>query len=124
VRFVEPEITKLKRETSRRLTSSFFDQLRCRKSPDRGFGMLGSHWSSRFVILSIVRHVFENFEKFNNNDPLEAGPVDVAQRGVNSFIKLLCLCADVQYFMLLSMCILHKQSLIYVLQIDPIALDT
>jgi hypothetical protein len=60
-----------------------------------GFGTLGSHWSSRFVILSIVRHVFEYFEQFNNNDPLEAGPRDVARRGVNSFIKLLCLCADV-----------------------------
>jgi hypothetical protein len=108
VRFVEPETTKLKRETSRRLSSSFFDRLRCRKSPDRGFRTLRSHWSSQFVILSIVRHVFEHFEQFNNNDPLEAGPGDVARRGVNSFIKLLCLCADVHYFMLLSMSILHK----------------
>jgi hypothetical protein len=32
------------------------------------------------------------------NDPLEAGPGDVARSGVNSFIKLLCLCADVQCF--------------------------
>jgi hypothetical protein len=38
---------------------------------------------------------FEHFDQFNNNDPLEAGPGDVARRGVNSFIKLLCLCADV-----------------------------
>jgi hypothetical protein len=105
VRFVEPETTKLKGEISRRPSSSFFDRFRCRKSPDRGFGMLRSHWSSQFFILSIVRHVFEHFEKFNNNDPLEAGPGDVAWRGVNSFIKLLCLCADVQCFMLLSMCI-------------------
>jgi hypothetical protein len=104
VQFVEPETTKLKRETSRRLTS-FFDRLRCQKSPDRGFGTLRSHWSSRFVLLIIVRHVFEHFEKFNNNDPLEVGPGDVARRGVNSFIKLLCLCADVKCFMLLSMCI-------------------
>jgi hypothetical protein len=49
-------------------------------------------------------HVFENFEQFNNNDPLEAGPGDVARSGVNSFIKLLCLCVDVQCFMLLYMC--------------------
>jgi hypothetical protein len=70
--------------------------------------MLGIHWSSRFVISRILRHVFEHFEQFNNNDQLEAGPGDVARRGVNSFIKLLCLCVDVHCFMLLCMCILHK----------------
>ena len=96
MRIVEPETTKLKGETSRRLSSSFFDCFKCRKSPDRGFGTLRSHWSSQFVILRIVGHVFEHFEQFNNNDPLEAGPGDVARRGVNSFIKLLCLCDDVQ----------------------------
>jgi hypothetical protein len=94
--FCRTRDSKWKRETSRRLSSSFFDRFRCRKSPDRGFGTLRSHWSSQFVILSIVRHVFEHFEQFNNNDPLEAGPGDVARSGVNSFIKLLCLCADVQ----------------------------
>jgi hypothetical protein len=83
---------KVEGETSRRLSSSFFDRFRCRKSPDRGFGTLRSHWSSQFVNLSIVRHVFEHFEKFNIKDPLEAGPGDVARSGVNSFIKLLCLC--------------------------------
>ena len=68
MRFVEPETTNLKRETSRRLTSSFFDRLRCRKSPDRGFGTLWSHWSSQFVNLSTVRHVFKNFDQFNIKD--------------------------------------------------------
>ena len=58
VRFVDAETTRLKGGLPGGLTSSFFDRLRCQKSPDRGFGMLGSHWSSRFVSLSIVRHVF------------------------------------------------------------------
>jgi hypothetical protein len=103
--FCRTRDNKWKRKTSRRLSSSFFDRFRCQKSLDRGFGTLRSHWSSHFFILSIVRHVFEHFEQFNNNDPLEDGPGDVARSGVNSFIKLLCLCADVQCFMLLSMCI-------------------
>jgi hypothetical protein len=61
--------SKLKGRTSRRLSSSFFDRFRCRKSPDRGFGTLRSHWSSQFVDLSTVRHVFKHFEQFNIKDP-------------------------------------------------------
>ena len=87
-------------------------------------GRCGAIGAVGFVILSIVRHVFEHFEQFNNNDPLEAGLGDVARSGVNSFIKLLCLCADVQCFMLLSMCIFTQVILNYVLQIDPVALNT
>jgi hypothetical protein len=56
-------------ETSRRLSSSFFDRFRCRQSLDRGFGMLQSHWSSHFVDLSTVRLVFNHFEQFNIKDP-------------------------------------------------------
>ena len=88
----------MEKELQGGISFSFFDRFRCRKSPDRGFGTLQSHWSSQFVKLSIVRHVFEHFEQFNNNDPLEAGPGDVARSGVNSFIKLPCLCVDVQCF--------------------------
>ena len=40
VRFVDAETTSLKGGLPGGLTSSFFDRLRCRKSPDRGFGML------------------------------------------------------------------------------------
>jgi hypothetical protein len=49
-------------ETSRRLSSSFFDRFRCCQSLDRGFGTLRSHWSSHFVDLSTVRLVFKHFE--------------------------------------------------------------
>jgi hypothetical protein len=56
-------------ETSRRLSSSFFDRFRCRQSLDRGFGTLRSHWSSQFVDLSTVRLVFKHFEQFNIKDP-------------------------------------------------------
>ena len=40
VRFVDVETTSLKGGLPGGLTSSFFDQLRCQKSPDRGFWML------------------------------------------------------------------------------------
>ena len=67
---------------------------------------------------------FEHFEKFNNNDPLEAGQGDVSRRGVNSFIKLLCLCADV-HCLCCCLCVFYiSNPLIYVLQTDPFALNT
>jgi hypothetical protein len=40
VRFVDAETISLKRELLGGLTSSFFDRLRCRKSPARGFWTL------------------------------------------------------------------------------------
>ena len=40
VRFVDVETTRLKGGLPGGLTSSFFDRLRYRKSPDRGFGTL------------------------------------------------------------------------------------
>jgi hypothetical protein len=40
VRFVDAETTSLKRGLLGGLTSSFFDRLRCRKSPTRGFWTL------------------------------------------------------------------------------------
>jgi hypothetical protein len=40
VRFVDAETTSLKGGLPGGLTSSFFDRLRCRKSPDRGFWTL------------------------------------------------------------------------------------
>jgi hypothetical protein len=40
VRFVDAETTSLKRGLPGGLTSSFFDRLRCRKSPARGFWTL------------------------------------------------------------------------------------
>jgi hypothetical protein len=40
VQFVDAETTSLKGGLPGDLTSSFFDQLRCRKSPARGFWML------------------------------------------------------------------------------------
>jgi hypothetical protein len=40
VRFVDAETTSLKGGLPGGLTSSFFDRLRCRKSPARGFWML------------------------------------------------------------------------------------
>jgi hypothetical protein len=44
VRFVEPVPASWKEENEGGLTSSSFGRLRCHKSPDRGFGMLGIHW--------------------------------------------------------------------------------
>ena len=69
MRIVEPETVKLKGETSRRPSSSFFDRFRCRQSLDRDFGTLRSHWSSYFVDLSTVRLIFKDFEKFNIKYP-------------------------------------------------------
>jgi hypothetical protein len=40
VQFVDAETTSLKGGLPGGLTSSFFDRLRCRKSPDRGFWTL------------------------------------------------------------------------------------
>jgi hypothetical protein len=75
-----------------------FRSFQVSKEPRQGF------WDATEPLEQSVCH-FEHFEQFNNNDPLEAGPGDVARSGVNSFIKLFCLCVDVQCFMLLSMCI-------------------
>ena len=61
VRIVDPETTSLKRETSRRPKFFIFRPIEVPKEPRLGFGTLGSHWSSWFVSLSIVRHVFERF---------------------------------------------------------------
>ena len=97
------------------LTSSFFDRLRCRKSPDRGFWTLWSHWSSWFVSFRIVRHVFENFWSINNNDPLEARLGDVAQERGEILYHLLCYVFTVHYYFLVIICILNlKVSLNYV----------
>jgi hypothetical protein len=38
--FVDAKTASLKRGLPGGITSSFFEQLRCRKSPDRGFGTL------------------------------------------------------------------------------------
>ena len=74
-----------------------FQPIEVLKEPRQGF------WDAAEPLEQSVCHFehckscfFYHFEKFNNNDPLEAGPGDVARSGVNSFINLLCLCADVQ----------------------------
>ena len=78
------------------------------KEPRQGF------WDATEPLEQSVCHFehfkafFEHFEQFNNNDPLEAGPGDVARSGVNSFIKLLCLCLMFNYLCCCLCVFIHK----------------
>jgi hypothetical protein len=69
VHIVEPETVSWRRRLQGSISFSFFDRFRCHQSLDRGFGMLQSHWSSHFVDLSTIRHVFKHFGQFNIKDP-------------------------------------------------------
>jgi hypothetical protein len=69
VHIVEPETVSWRRRLQGSISFSFFDRFRCRQSLDRGFGTLQSHWSSHFVDLSTIRHVFKHFGQFNIKDP-------------------------------------------------------